>query len=87
MTTELSNDFVKGTTTYPETIEDALEILSTWSNHQESGHQKKQKAKRGAAFAQKKKLVCYNCGEEGHIAPKCPKRDKKEREKQETAAM
>ena len=29
MTTELSNDFVKGATTYPETVEDALEMLST----------------------------------------------------------
>ena len=83
---ELSNDFVKGATTYPKTVEDALEMLSTWSNHHEQGQQRKQKAKRGAAFAQKKKIVCYNCGEEGHIAPKCPKkRQENNREARESS--
>ena len=38
---------------------------------------KKFKPKRAAAFAQKKKLICYHCGEEGHIKPNCPKKFKK----------
>ena len=77
---ELNNDFVKGVSNYPETVEDGLQMITDWTNYDGTASQKKFKPKRGAAFAQKKKLVCYNCGEEGHIKPNCPKRGEETRE-------
>ena len=48
---EMNNNFVKGTTHYPENVEDALQILTEWANWDGSSNQKKFKPKRGAAFA------------------------------------
>ena len=55
-------------------------MQTEWANWDGSNQQKKFKPKRGAAFAQKKKLICYHCEEEGHIKPNCPKRNQETRE-------
>ena len=66
--TELNNDYLKGSSKFPDNIEEALEMLVQYQQNAQSPTQRKQ----GAAFAQKKKVTCYNCGKEGHIKSNCP---------------
>ena len=72
--TELSNDYIKGTKAYPSNMEEGLDMVVAYTNpdlHKQQGNQNKDR--RGTSFAQKKKkITCYACGEEGHIAPNCP---------------
>jgi len=86
----MKENFVTGTSTYPESPEAVLRILNAyvppagWNKHrQEAGTASEE----GAMFAQtgdegenlwKTKQTCYKCGEKGHISRECPLNQEKQ---------
>jgi len=62
---------------YPETIEDALQVLSLHSDQKRSikhdRNDSNDEAKVTLAQADgKKKTTCWNCGKKGHVKKDCP---------------
>ena len=56
-------------------MENCLEILDDFYDPEarNRSNNNQTRDRRGMAFSQKgKKIMCYNCWEEGHISPKCP---------------
>jgi hypothetical protein len=85
----MKENFVTGTSKYPESSEAVLRILNAyqppagWNKHrQEAGATSEE----GAIFAQsdrgdnswKSRLTYYKCGKQGHIAWECPKKEEKQ---------
>jgi len=86
----MKENFVTGTSTYPESPEAVLQILNAyvlpagWNKHrQEAGAAHEE----GAMFAQtgdggdnswKSRQTCYKCREKGHIARECPLNEEKQ---------
>ena len=83
---DFQNDYAKGNNSYPETMQDAYNLLSIYRYDRKptatngtktrglSFHQSNKDGKRGENIH--KDLTCYTCGKKGHIAPNYP--DKKE---------
>jgi hypothetical protein len=86
----MKENFVTGTSTYPESPEAVLRILNAYvspagwnKRRQEAGATSKE----GAMFAQtgnrgdnswKSRQTCYKCEEKGHIARECPLNEEKQ---------
>ena len=63
-------------------MENGLEILVDFYDPEarNRSNNNQTRNKRGTVFSPKgKKIICYNCGEEGHITPKCPNKKKREK--------
>jgi hypothetical protein len=82
----MRNDHALGNEKYPETVEEALQVMMLYS---EGMHTKKKKdeEKLALGYAQisaskrremMKKGLCFKCGEKGHRAMNCPKKEEDE---------
>jgi hypothetical protein len=84
----MKENFVTGTSTYPESPEAILRILNAYrppagwnKRRQEAGAVSKE----GAMFAQSKggnnslksRQTCHKCGKQGHMARECPEKEEK----------
>ena len=72
---DLREQYARGLDQYPKTLEDAHNMLTIYM----SSHEPKEKTgaslyQKGGKGGGKKKPICYVCGKEGCIAPKCNKR-------------
>ena len=80
---ELQNDFTKNSNTYPKTVTEAYNLLinyknTNWNFSKETGEGLQfTQAGKGGKPKDKSKVKCYNCGEYGHYAPECPKKNNK----------
>jgi len=75
---DIGDDFALGNGHYPETIEDALQVLSLHSDQKHSiKHDRNDSSDEArVTLAQadgKKKTTCWNCGKKGHVKKDCPK--------------
>ena len=75
-----------GTNNYPKSVDWTMNILNTFAKTSKSNwNQRKGGIKQDnteVAFTQKerKKIICYHCDEEDHIAKVCPKKGKPKEE-------
>lgn len=82
---DLGKDHALGTNQYPETVEDALQVLSLYGQRRKpkkgGDDMQDEIAKVELSHAQmdrERKMKCWNCGEVGHRVKDCPKRAVKE---------
>ena len=76
MMKKLEQDYaLDGDTKYPESVEDALRVLTMYeeSNLKRGKQSSGEDVSPKLSFAQRRKVECYECGEEGHIKRNCPK--------------
>ena len=83
MKKELMNDYAKGKDNYPTTVLDAYNLIVNYkydrrqrpatSNDTEGLSFNQQGETSGNRF---RNVTCYNCGEKGHIAPNCTKKQR-----------
>ena len=82
---QLQQNMAMGTNNYLKSVDETMNILNTFTKISKSnGNTRKGGLKQEnteVAFMQKegKKVICYHCGEEDHIARVCPKRYKEKR--------
>ena len=73
MVKKMANDCSLGNGNYPETVEDALQVLSMCQLERQQSKEKKERKINGETFFQQKKKACYCCGQEDHMVWNCPK--------------
>ena len=66
---DLANQYLKSKDEYPKTLQEAMNYVSEYADSM------KKTSGKGVQFAQRTR-ICYNCGDEGHMAYDC-KKDKK----------
>ena len=75
---DLSGDYALGNENYPDTVEDALQVLALRTGTKGS-KDRKHKTGGETSFAQtgtsKRKLKCWKCQKEGHMKKDCPEDD------------
>ena len=75
---DLHNNYALGNDNYPDTVEDALQVLTLYGERSNKIEKKKGKndddKSTDASFAQQdgKTVVCWRCGKEGHVKKNCP---------------
>ena len=85
---QLQLNISMGTDNYPKSVDETMNILNTFAKISKSnGNQRKGAIRQDnteVAFAEKeaKKILCYHCIEEDHIAQVCPKKGKAKEEAQ-----
>lgn len=87
---DLGKDHALGTNQYPETVEDALQVLSLYGQRRKPRKSSEDKMdKVDLSHAQmdkrKRKMKCWNCGEIGHGVKDCPKRAENVESRQATS--
>ena len=93
---DLENDFALGAALYPQTLEEALQILTMYSEQPLYKSIMKKPKKRGdenetpdMSFAQlskdqmRKQGLCFKCGKKGHRAFECNEKDGQEEQNQQ----
>ena len=72
----LESDHALGAVLYPDTVEDALQVLTLHSEHglRKAGKGKQNEEITAVGYAQvdKKKVKCWKCGKAGHVKKDCP---------------
>ena len=88
----IDNDFTLGDDRYPETIEEALQVMSEFGNHniKHKNQSVKREESSAVSFGQMTKAemmskgLCFKCGEHRHRAMECKNDKKKEEPTEET---
>ena len=84
---DLGEDHALGSNQHPETVEDALQVLSLYGQKRKSKKPGEDKVETSFAQSEKRKskMKCWNCGEIGHGVKDCPKRAANTESEQETS--
>ena len=72
----LNNDFLLGTTSFPEDVSGMLTLISNYRGARIS-NPKAEALLDGVAFAQGGQAACYTCGSTKHKRHECPRNKKK----------
>lgn len=76
---DLKNDYLKGDSHYPDDIPGVIKMLTNYRSGKQAEREFDQMMDGVAniSLLQRKGLMCWLCGEEGHMAPECPKNARK----------
>ena len=92
---ELDNDYIFGDSKYPDTVEEALEVMTVYCERNKNRRQIRSKQSEGLemTFAQTNKMskeemmeqgLCFKCGKKGHRAFECKETEPKQATQVET---
>ena len=73
----VEEDFALGNDNYPASVEEALQVMTVYGNHNAFKKEKKVYEERPSlSFVQKseawRKRLCFKCNQPGHVAKECP---------------